>query len=164
MGLEDAKRIEMHHVAEAINPRAFDLRRSFGGEACSCNRPTGKIGSHSHRSIDKITPMSQPFQKELSRHPEQSVTWVRVLENGDFEVEFYDYSRDENSPFGHDYAIKNIVKCTDVLQMKRLLGASSDLGNDEFLELVCQKFGGRPEVEEWCKANEVPCEHLYELA
>ena len=80
--------------------------------------------------------MSKPYQKELSRHPSQSVTWVRILENGDFEVEFYDYSCDEDSSFNHDYAIKNIVKSGDVSHAKTLLGANSDLNNEEFLKPV----------------------------
>lgn len=108
--------------------------------------------------------MSKPYQKELSRHPSQSVTWVRILENGDFEVEFYDYSCDADSSFNHDYAIKNIVKSGDVSHVKTLLGENSDLNSEEFLDLVCQKFDKRSDIEEWCKANAVPCEHLYERA
>jgi hypothetical protein len=108
--------------------------------------------------------MDACLQIELTRHPPQSVTWLRILENGDFEVEYYDYSCDDESPFPHDFAIMNLVTTDDLPAMKKLLGGQSDLEDEAFLDLVARKFSKRSEIEEWCQANGIPCRHHYEQA
>ena len=106
--------------------------------------------------------MSHLHEKELSRFPPKSVTWVRILENGDFQAEYYDYSCDEESPFAHDFSIFNLVKQQAIHQMKLLLSGKSDIEDEQLLDLVCAKFDKRSEIEDWCKTNEVACEHFYE--
>lgn len=108
--------------------------------------------------------MGGVLQRELTRHPTQSVTWVRIRENGDFEVEFYDHSCIEDSPFPHDYAIRNVVTGADLDRMKALLGGEDNSSDEQFLEAVCRRFTTRPEVEAWCLANGIACEHIYEEA
>lgn len=106
--------------------------------------------------------MSQLNEKELSRFPPKSVTWVRFLENGDFQVEFYDFSCDEESAFAHDYSIFNVVKQAEVGQMKLLLSGKSDTIDESLLEIVCTKFEKRKDIEDWCEANGVLCGDFYE--
>lgn len=106
--------------------------------------------------------MTARIQQKLTGSPPHSTTWVRILENGDFEVEYYDYLCDEDSPFSHDWAIINRVKQEYTALLKRLLTGSDSSSDEVLLEAVVQRFPQRSDVEEWCKTNNVPCEHIYD--
>lgn len=106
--------------------------------------------------------MAVRIERKLTGSPAHSTTWVRVLENGDFEVEYYDYLCDESSPFSHDYAIINRVNAEHTPLIKQLLTGNPSSRDEVLLEAVVQRFQRRSDVEEWCKQNNVPCEHFYE--
>ena len=106
--------------------------------------------------------MSPRLERTLTGSPPKSTTWIRILDNGDFEVEYYDYLNDEDSPFSSDYGVINRVKSEHKPLLKKLLSGNEALSDEELLEAVVQKFPHRSDIEDWCKANDIPCEHIYD--
>ena len=94
---------------------------------------------------------------------EGSASWVRVLDDGRLEVEFYDYGEEAEAAFGNDVAF---VLRLDAVATRNvaatLLESSSAATTEALLAAMDARFASYFDVRDWLDANAIPYEKSFD--
>jgi hypothetical protein len=92
---------------------------------------------------------NKPNKRKLSGGPEKTVTWIWLDNDGQFKVEFYDFSETAQQMFGNDIAYTITVK-----EMTRLLLLARQ-SETSLISWIAEKFQNYFSIKKWLEENEI---------
>jgi len=105
---------------------------------------------------------------KLRGGPRHTTTWVKILENGDVLVDYFDFSDEAESSFGNDVAYVVTIKAADKAKLLQLLTAekpieSTQVGlDDTVLRIMDERFESYFPLMAWLKESGVEYEKKFD--
>jgi hypothetical protein len=113
-------------------------------------------------------PDSEPEPRlsvKLKATPAHTSSWVRVLQDGRIELEYYDFSPAADDNFGNDVAWMYHIAGSEKPRLCALLAEKTGTaisGDEAMLEAFAGGFRDTWQIKDWLKANGVPYEQEFD--
>jgi hypothetical protein len=90
---------------------------------------------------------------------DHTASWVRILEDGRIELEYYDYSPAAQDAFGNDVAWMYRIEAVHKPHLCALLNAHDD---QTLLDAFIRTFGDVWRIKDWMKQNGIPFDEEFD--